>query len=464
LSPDEVARWVERARWRAAPGVAPALLAARLTALRSALAAAPAPRKAGRRKSIFALALAGPTPDHLLKITSHGHASLPRRLGPGAAANELKRAAHAAAAGVPTPVPLAAGAVRRRGLLVASLLLVPIVPGAADLARLWDSGRAPRRLRRQTAAALGVLARRLHDAGVDQDDLAPNNFLWRDDAEPRLLAIDFERVRIAGPLPAARRALALARLDRHLAGASAGDRMRVARAYGGDDAPAWWRAVAAAQAPLAARDFAHLLRTGTRASRRFVPITAGDVRGWAHREAPLADALAALAEAPGAAERVWLTPLGPLAPRAQARAWAAALVLAQRGVAPRPIAFLCRDGECHLAALRAPGSRPLANAAPADARAALPGLLDRLLAFGFAPEALALPAVALAPRPGGGMRAELLDPRGLRPGRVSLPPGGAKAWAERLLAALYGGPPGAVCSEPSTPIPGARGGPGSPRR
>src|SRR5690606_14066804 len=150
------------------------------------LAAAPAPRKAGRRKALVALALAGPAPDHLLKVVRHRERSLARRLGAGDAALELARAAACAARGIPTPLPIAAGAVRRRGLLEATLLLVPIVPGAVDGARLWDGGRLPRARRRAAAAALGALARALHDAGVDQDDLAPNNFLWRDEPAPQL--------------------------------------------------------------------------------------------------------------------------------------------------------------------------------------------------------------------------------------------------------------------------------------
>jgi len=432
LTAGEVAGWLDRARWRAAPGVSPAQLRRRLDGARAALAASPAPRKAGRRKLLFALALDGPEPDHLLKVQRHDGASLPRRLGRGAAAHELARAAACAARGVPTPLPVAAGAVRRAGLLEASLLLVPIVPGATDLADAWDGGRAPRRLRRAAAAALGAAVRALHDAGVDQDDLAPNNFLWREAPEPRVLAIDFERVRIGRRVAPERRALALARLDRHLAGASAADRMRLLRGYAGAEARAWWRAVAAAQAPLAARDFAHLLRTGTRASRRFEPVAAAGITGWARRGGPLAEALAALCTAERAPAGLWLTALGPLA--RPERAWAAALVLSQRGASPPPVALLCREDGCFLAAERGAGARPLASAAPADARAALVGLLDRLLAFGFAPEALAREALVLAPGPAGGWRAQLLDPRGLRPGTVSATAGRARGWAARLLA------------------------------
>ncbi|HEY8493728.1 MAG TPA: hypothetical protein VIN04_07520, partial [Myxococcota bacterium] len=221
----------------------------------------------------------------------------------------------------------------------------------------------------------------------------------------------------------------------HLAGASACDRMRVLRAYGGDARRLWWRAVAEAHGALARRDHAHLLRTGTRASRRFAPVAAPGVTGWCRRGAPLDEALAALADGAREAERVWLVALGPLARRARARAWAAALVLAQRGAAPPPIALLRRDdGACFLAAEREPGARPLAEIAPAHARAALVGLLDRLLAFGFEPAALAPQAVVIVPTPAGGRRAQLLDPRGLRPGRARPDGLAVRAWAARLVA------------------------------
>ncbi|HSJ96716.1 MAG TPA: hypothetical protein VLC53_06580, partial [Myxococcota bacterium] len=61
-------------------------------------------------------------------------------------------------------------------------------------------------------------------------------------------------------------------------------------------------------------------------------------------------------------------------------------------------------------------------------------LLARLLAFGFEPSALALESVVLTPGPSGATRAQLLDPRGLRPGRASRGAPGAREWAGRLLA------------------------------
>jgi hypothetical protein len=208
--------------------------------------------------------------------------------------------------------------------------------------------------------------------------------------------------------------------------------MRLLRGYGRDEARAWWRAVAAAHGALAVRDAAHLLRTATRDSRRFVRVAAAGVTGWARRDGPLAEALSALEARERGGESLWITALGRL--DRPAPVWAAALVLAQRGAAPPPVAFLCRDGGCFLVAERVAGARSLAAAEPGRARAALVGLLDRLLAFGFEPSALVLESVVLTPGPSGATRAQLLDPRGLRPGRASRGAPGAREWAARLLA------------------------------
>jgi hypothetical protein len=77
------------------------------------------------------------------------------------------------------------------------------------------------------------LARRLHDAGVDQEDFAPNNFLARSDGS--FVLIDFERCRVrSGPLGDARWTQ-LAKLHRRDLGVSRSDRLRFLRAYLGKD-------------------------------------------------------------------------------------------------------------------------------------------------------------------------------------------------------------------------------------
>ncbi len=440
MTPDEVALWIARARWQRRSDVAREQLDWWLAAARAALAAGAEPCKRERHKSMYVLALAGVAPDFLLKIERHAHASRARRLLVAPAENQLRVAERLAAHGIPTPVPVAAGAYRRAGFLEASLLLVPIVRGSVDVAAFWrDDSRLPSE-RRAAARALGALARTMHEAGVDQDDFAPNNFLWRSSTSPHVLAIDFERVRLRRSLPRPARMRQLAKLDRHAIGTHASDRLRLLRAYTGGDrqaARAWWHAVAIEHGALAERDFRHLLRTGTRASRRFVPVSEHGWRGWARRDACLASVLRAAATTAPAKARHRVRPLGDLAARAAAHAWAAALTLAQRGCGPEPLALLHRNGLALLVSETMASSRPLADADPAVARGALVGLLSRLLVFGFEPDALGAEDIEVVPGRRGGWRAVALDPRGFRAGRSAQgSPAHARAWATALLAVL----------------------------
>jgi hypothetical protein len=431
------AAWLARARWRRAPGVTAQRLAGLLERAARDLAEGAAPGRTAPRKLQVSLALDGPAPDHLLKVQDYAGSSPARRARESAARAELRLALALVERGVPTPVPVAAGECRRRGLLEASLVLTPLVAGGVDLARAWDEGRAAPAARRAWARELGRLARRMHDQGVAQDDFAPNNFLWRPDEEPRLLVVDFERVHLRARIGAPARRRALAKLDRHLAGASAADRFRLLLAYAlGDraEARAWWRMVGDEHAALARDDLRHLLRVAPRDGRRFVRVDAGGWRGFARRDAPL-DAVLRRVSGParGAPGDVLVHPLGRLAPREAARAWAAAQTLAQRRVAPRALALLRRGAQTFLAQDAGPGVRPLA--AVVQPRAIVVGLLDRLLAFGFDRERLAPGALVVVPGARGGLRALLLDPRGLDP-RKALRAGrhdSARAWADRLL-------------------------------
>ncbi|MHC4607366.1 MAG: lipopolysaccharide kinase InaA family protein [Planctomycetota bacterium] len=102
---------------------------------------------------------------------------------------------------------------------------IPCVPAAA--AALWEDGSVAvcERLEgwtslqealspRASSALLmryGAFARRIHDAGVDQDDFNPTNILVKGE-EMRL--IDFERTKVTGSVPRARRIEVLAKLLR----------------------------------------------------------------------------------------------------------------------------------------------------------------------------------------------------------------------------------------------------------
>jgi len=124
--------------------------------------------------------------------------------------------------------PVAVGERRRHGALERSWL-VTRDEGARDLRSLLESARENGAERRALLERFARFARRLHDAGVDQDDFSPNNFLVR--ADGAFVLIDFERARLRrGPLRA-RAWTQLAKLNRRDFGISRSDRLRFLRAY-----------------------------------------------------------------------------------------------------------------------------------------------------------------------------------------------------------------------------------------
>jgi len=419
------ARELAEARWYPRPGVERAALAGLLERAEAALESGAVERRSSRRKRLHALGLESSAPDHLLKTNDYRGIPWPRRLRRSKSRAELTRALAVAARGVPTPLPLAAGELRRHGLLERCFLLMPLVPGAVDLEQLHACPGGEPRARRALASELGALARRMHDAGVFQEDFAPNNFLWRAMPTPTLWAIDFERTRLRAPLSHADRRFLLAKLDRRLADASAAARMRFLRAYSAGDRAAargWWRELEAQAPRLARRDCARLERTATRASRRFAPFERGDWQGWVRRDADPA-ALVALCESAreGRAPDGYLVrPLGALSGRQAARAWALAQLLFQRaGASPRPLALLRTRAAAAIAFERPPGCEPLdtvADRRPLEARLAL--ALDRLLVLGARAESLTADRLAVAPR---GRGVWLLDPLVLEPERPPAP-------------------------------------------
>lgn len=436
-------------RWWPGPGADGAALRRTLEAALDRVARGAAPnQKSGRRKELYLLELGpGPGPSHLLKRNRYpGALGLRRRLLGSKARRELRLAQGVAARGIPTPLPLAAGE-RREGLRVtACYLLIPFLEGAEDLRRI-----AARTAERRTLAApFGRFARRLHDAGIEQDDFQPNNFLRGPGGPEDLWLIDCERLRLRrGPLPASERARELAKLERELPAASLAERACFLRAYAGGERGAWhslWRDVERAVRELAGRDAARLERLVARPSRRFAPFEAAGWRGLRAAEIPpgaLEQDLRGLGEgarsgaAPGvtAAAHHFAMLLPGAGPGAGEVALARAVLLARRGLAPTPAALLQREGRM-LLVFR--GSLPvrLDMLPPETRRARLPALarlLERLAALGRLAEPRA-DLVGLAP-PGAPLAVQLLAPPLLEPGAPAAPGGraGRRALAARLL-------------------------------
>jgi len=401
-----------------APGV-PAGLARELA--RDALhhlAASPAAKR-GRRKAFYT-DLRKDGRAYLLKVNRYPRGSWPRRRSK--ARLELERAVAIAERGIPTVVPTAVAEQRTGRRLEACWLWIPREPDAVDLAAHWADLSISHRQRAQWAVAWGRLAAQMHDAGVRQEDFAPNNFL----ATPgRILAIDFERARLGRPLRLEQRLAALAKLHRYLADASRPLCFHFVLGYCGGSSPAareLWRGVEGELPRLLARDVAHLFRRAGRSGRRFSVQDLGGARpGWrciARHGFSIETAasllreydLAALPFAVGTTRawgRYWLRPLGALRPREQRETWATVQALAQRrGLCPIPWALLHRDRASVLVFERAPGAE---LASDGDA-VAVRLLRRRLHALGLDPGRIPLDAIVLNPTGVRGPRAQLLAP------------------------------------------------------
>jgi tRNA A-37 threonylcarbamoyl transferase component Bud32 len=373
-------------------------------------------RKSGRRKALYPVPPEAPgEPGHLLKVTRYaGGQAWWRSLRGSKARHELALAEALQQRGLPAPVPVAAGEERHAGRLRACYLLVRVLPGASDLAQRWPSLSTAER--RRAAGALGALVRDLQAAGLDQDDLAPNNILV-DGQE--LLAIDFERARLgAGAVGEGARLRALAKLDRRVGPeVGASQRMRFLRAYAGGDSRAarsWWRRLAAERARAARRDTRRWARSAGRPGRRIQRVAVDGWRGLARRDADVA-ALLAQAElrATGvtAGAGAFALACDDLGTRAARGLWGRAHALWDgRGLGPRPLALLRRDGATLLFLERSPDAR---NSRPEDA-AAIRVLQRRLAAAGRIDGELPADAVAILER-AAAPRALLLDGRRWRP-------------------------------------------------
>jgi hypothetical protein len=394
------------------------------------------PRKLGRRKGLFEVAL-GPdaAADHLLKTNRYlGLQSVWRRLRGSKARRELRVAEAVAARGIATPLPLACGERIAGGRLHGCYLVVPRLDGVADLGTLSREASLPVAERRQLARAFGDFARRVHDAGLWQDDFAPNNFLVRLCAAPELLAIDFERAHLRRRPPGTRsRRHALAKLDRRLPHARNSERWRFLLAYARGEretARAWWRALGDYAPRLAARDLARLRRRIAREGRSSRRVRAAGALGFARREVSVAALLSARATPPG----TWALPT-PWGRRAR-EGWALAHLLWLRGLGPKPLACLERAGRATLYLERAAGAHTLAEASdPGMMQVPLERALGRLLALGRLDPALGAGDLAVAPGPGGAPEVGLLAATRLCVGRAG-PRAGRRAEAARRARAL----------------------------
>ncbi|MBW2242706.1 MAG: hypothetical protein JRH01_12040 [Deltaproteobacteria bacterium] len=351
-------------------------------------------RKSGRRKSLFEVQLSGSAgseaarpPDHLLKRNAYtGLARLRRSVSGSKARIELLRAEQAASRGIPTPIPLAAGEVARAGLLDHCLLLMPILEGVTDLRAHWEGHTLAAPERQELASTLGRFTRQFLEAGLFQDDFAPNNVLIRPGSPPELWVIDFERAVLQSNVSEADAARVLAKLQREMSGTSRSDEMRFLRSFAADDAVTWLQRVNAEAPRLLARDLAHLERTLRRPGRRFTPVRDAAFRGWLRKDVPLAQLTKSRDATAAPEERRDLPPLSASAAR---RLFATAILLGRRGLGPKPDGvWTSRDRSCLLYA-------PAARTAGTPGAPASRALLRRLLRLAeiappFRPEDLGL--------------------------------------------------------------------------
>lgn len=188
-------------------------------------------REQGGRKRFYRVSGGEPGPALFVKVYGLGSAAARLRYFGRRSKARLEReiARRIRERGFEAAAAIAVGEERRGGLLLRSLAVIPELP-AVDLRSLLLERRPAAAERRALLESFARWSHALHEAGVDQDDTAPNNFLVYPDA--RFALIDFERCRLrSGPLPDSRRWTLLAKLFRHRVGVPAADKLRFLRAY-----------------------------------------------------------------------------------------------------------------------------------------------------------------------------------------------------------------------------------------
>ena len=374
--------------------------------------------KIGRKKALYMLTLIRDgAPDYLLKVNHYpSPRGILRRMSK--ARHELSVAEEMVRRGLSTPIPLAAGEQYEGRRLVTCFLLMPILDDVVDLWRLWFVDKLSGVQKHALATVLGKYTRRVHDAGLFQDDFAPNNFLIRRVEPFELFLIDLERARIRARTSKKARRWMLAKLDRGLARASLTDRLRFLHAYAaGDRAEArrWWHVVRRFAPRMARHDVRRVQRNVSRGGGRTRPIASEKWKGYARADisdVALESMLGIAAAGHSGGVRVassggaWIVPIpGQLA----SYVWGAASTLALRGLCPRPLGVLCHDSATLLFLEYVQDASLLATTKPDhNAEGALRALFARLFGYGNVADTLDSHGIVVSPTNGKCLRASLL--------------------------------------------------------
>lgn len=409
-------------RWWVAEDVAPAdamLHAGR--ALRSVRERAIPNEKSGRRKALYRVPADAGKPAWLFKSNSYsGLQRIRRRLLGSKSRGELRMAEALAARGIETPTPWIVGEEHSAFGVARCWCLVPVLEDVVDLrVGVREAALTPTQ-RRALAEPFGAFAAELHRKGFDQDDFSPNNFLVRPGTPPSFWPIDFERAKTGAPVSPERAAAQLAKLWRELMRVSTTEARRFLRGYAAGREAAWAERIHTAARARTTYDWKRLHEIAAGDERRFHQRRDGSLTTWYRDAAPglPADAdLTALAAAPRLDDHALWVPLGK---DASFTDWVTAHLLAFRDLAPPPLAFFQGpEGGCLL--YRAPERARVLDADQASSageRAAIRSLQVRvgILCSGVPKIGETLSrTVVLAPGPEGRLRADWLDPRGLRP-------------------------------------------------
>jgi hypothetical protein len=462
---------IDGRRWRLAPGADPDHAETLIRRAMGAIERGEARNvKSGLRKRLYPLTLCGgDRTDHLLKVKEYQFfPGILRMVRRGSARREFDLAFALARSGFPVAPPMAVGEERRTGRLIACYLLCPILEDVVDLRRLLaDPDLRPTR-RRAIVAAFGAFSRSVHDAGLYQDDYAPNNFLVRQGDPPSFILIDFERAHLARPIRRSRRLWMLAKLDRHGLGLRASERMRFLKAYcegNSEAAKRLWLALDRMAPRLASRDFRRMKLISAAEGRRFRHVQEDGCLVWAPRDVDIPWDLLRAQDGgttgsclPAAGER-WILDYGPVSESAARRVWAIANTLwAWGALVPRPIFLARRAGAVMLGLARESSARVLSGSTDPGATAnALIVLLDELGSVGEIDPAIRPDDIAVVPSAEGTLRAVLLAPHRFRfrrrPARDHH--ARARAMTRALLSGIARPVSGGTRPDPGTPAPAA---------